>query len=102
MLSPGGAAVATPVKPDKAAALAHVREFVGLLGQVGVKAEAKVLSGEIVNEVLAEAERVKPQRIVIGTHGHSALFELVVGSVTEGLIRHSQIPLVVVPRRKDR
>lgn len=101
MLSPGAAAVAAPTVPDKAAALAHARDFVGLLGKVGVKADAKVVSGEIVDEILAEAERLRPQRIIVGSHGHSALYELVVGSVAEGLLRRSPVPVVIVPCRKN-
>ncbi len=102
MLSPGAVAVAAPVTHDKAAALAHVREFVGILSQVGVKAEAKILSGNIVDEILAEAESIRPQRIVVGSHGHGALYELIVGSVAEGLLRRSSAPVVIVPCRKDR
>ena len=99
MLSPG-AAVATTTVPDRAAALAHTREFVGLLQKVGVKAEAKVVSGNVVDEIIAEAESQRPQRIIVGSHGHSALYELVVGSVAEGLLRRSPVPVVIVPCHK--
>jgi nucleotide-binding universal stress UspA family protein len=102
MLSPGGVAVVSPVTHDKASALAHVREFVGILSQVGVKAEAKILSGNVVDEILAEVESIRPQRVVVGSHGHSALYELVVGSVAEGLLRRSNAPVVIVPCRKGR
>jgi len=100
MLSPGAVVAAPSVAPDKAAALAHTREFVGLLEKVGVKAEAKVVSGDVVDEIIAEAESLRPQRIIVGSHGHSALYELVVGSVAEGLLRRSPVPVVIVPCHK--
>ena len=100
MLSPGAVVAAPSVAPDKTAALAHTREFVGLLEKVGVKAEAKVVSGDVVDEIIAEAESLRPQRIIVGSHGHSALYELVVGSVAEGLLRRSPVPVVIVPCHK--
>jgi nucleotide-binding universal stress UspA family protein len=36
--------------------------------------------------------------VVVGSHGHGALYNLLVGSVAEGVIRHSTVPVVVVPR----
>jgi nucleotide-binding universal stress UspA family protein len=100
MLSPGAAAAVAPEIPDKAAALEHTREFIGLLKNVGVKAEAKVVAGNVVDAILSEAERLKPQRIIVGSHGHSALYEMMVGSVAEGLLRRSPVPVVIVPCRK--
>jgi len=38
--------------------------------------------------------------IVMGTHGHGAMYNLLVGSVTKGVIKHSvrSVLLVPVPR----
>ena len=35
--------------------------------------------------------------IVVGSHGHGGLHHLLVGSVTETLLRQSTIPVLVVP-----
>jgi nucleotide-binding universal stress UspA family protein len=34
---------------------------------------------------------------VVGSHGHGSLYNLLVGSVAEGVIRHAGVPVVVVP-----
>ena len=38
--------------------------------------------------------------IIIGTHGRTGLMHLVMGSVAESVIRHSNIPVLVVPSKK--
>ena len=35
--------------------------------------------------------------LVVGSHGHGGLHHLLVGSVTEAVLRQSTIPVVVVP-----
>ena len=39
--------------------------------------------------------------IIIGTHGRTGLMHLVMGSVAESVIRHSNIPVLVVPSKKE-
>ena len=38
--------------------------------------------------------------IVIGTHGRTGLSHILMGSVAERVIRHSPVPVLVVPVRK--
>ena len=38
--------------------------------------------------------------IIIGTHGRTGLMHLVMGSVAESVIRHSNIPVLVVPSKQ--
>lgn len=49
---------------------------------------------EIVN--VAESERVS--LIVLGSHGHSNLADLILGATSEDVIRHAKIPLLVISR----
>jgi hypothetical protein len=37
--------------------------------------------------------------VVVGSHGHGALYHLVVGGVAEVLLRRSPCPLLIVPSR---
>jgi nucleotide-binding universal stress UspA family protein len=53
--------------------------------------------GPTVAKILDEAERLDAGTIVVGSHGHGGLHHLLLGSVSEGLIRHSPRPVVVVP-----
>ena len=56
-----------------------------------------IAMGPTVAKILDEAERIDAGTIVVGSHGHSGLHHLLLGSVSEGLIRHSPRPVVVVP-----
>jgi hypothetical protein len=35
--------------------------------------------------------------LVLGSHGHGAFYNLIVGSVAAGVIRNSKVPVLVVP-----
>jgi nucleotide-binding universal stress UspA family protein len=49
--------------------------------------------------LLAEARAIGASYIVVGSHGHGRMFELLLGSVTQGVIRDAAVPVVVVPER---
>ncbi len=63
----------------------------------GFEVTSLLLQGPTIETVLAEADRVEADLLVIGSHGHGAVYELLVGSVSEGLVRRSTRPLLVVP-----
>jgi nucleotide-binding universal stress UspA family protein len=65
----------------------------------GLIATALLVPGVPPKKILEEAERLKPDLIVIGSHGHGALFHLLAGSVCEGVLKHAPCPVVVVPAR---
>jgi nucleotide-binding universal stress UspA family protein len=47
--------------------------------------------------ILKEAKSLKTSYIVIGSHGHGAVFDLLVGSTTHGVLRKARCPVLVVP-----
>lgn len=74
---------------DEAAAFLH--------HQVGFEISRAARVGKPA-EVIAEfARRHECNLIVMGTHGHSRLEALVVGSVTQAVLTQSHVPVVVVP-----
>ena len=46
-----------------------------------------------------EAEILEAGLIVIGTHGHGAVYDVLIGSYSAGIIRKSKLPVLVVPVR---
>ncbi len=67
-----------------------------LKGQ-GLSVKSLLVQGSTVEKILEEAERFKTDLIVLGSHGHGSLYELIVGSVTEGVLRKTTVPVLVVP-----
>lgn len=59
--------------------------------------DAVVLHGPIVAQVLREAKRLPADLIVMGTHGIGGFERLVLGSVTEKLLRKAECPVFTVP-----
>jgi nucleotide-binding universal stress UspA family protein len=53
--------------------------------------------GQPVGTILEELERSGAGMVVLGSHGHGALYNLLVGSVAEGVLRHARVPVLVVP-----
>ncbi|MBW2274656.1 MAG: universal stress protein, partial [Deltaproteobacteria bacterium] len=49
--------------------------------------------------ILAEAKRLAADMIVMGSHGHGALYRALLGSVSEGVLHKATCPLTIVPGR---
>jgi universal stress protein A len=64
----------------------------------GVLGSERLVSGDPASALLKEIEREKYDLVVMGTHGRSGFAHLLLGSVTEKLIRHSPVPVMTVPR----
>ena len=63
----------------------------------GLKATLREPTGPVVEEILREADRRTADLIIMGTHGHGTMYNLLVGSVTEGVLKHSTRPVLLVP-----
>ncbi|HEX2860379.1 MAG TPA: universal stress protein [Lacunisphaera sp.] len=63
--------------------------------QVG--ATTMLRTGAPVAAILAKATSSRAAYIVMGSHGHSAIYDLLVGSTTHGVLMKAPCPVVVVP-----
>jgi nucleotide-binding universal stress UspA family protein len=55
------------------------------------------LTGQPVGAILAKARAARAAYVVMGSHGHGAVFDLLVGSTTHGVLRKASCPVLVVP-----
>jgi nucleotide-binding universal stress UspA family protein len=53
--------------------------------------------GPVVTCILDKVAKYDAGMVLLGSHGHGAFYNLIVGSVAEGVIRHCPVPVVVVP-----
>ena len=53
-----------------------------------------------VRQILEQAERLGADFIVMGSHGHTALYDLLVGSTTHGVLLRAPCPVVITPGPK--
>jgi nucleotide-binding universal stress UspA family protein len=84
---------------DRAQALADLNHFVSREPANGVSSGIMTQEGDPVSEILAVSKVMKPDLIVLGTHGRSGFERLVLGSVTEKLLRRAECPVLSVPPR---
>ena len=59
--------------------------------------EAVVLTGEPAPEIVALAQRERASLVVIATHGLSGYRKMFLGSTTEDVLRHTEVPVLVAP-----
>jgi len=72
------------------------------LRRSGLDATALCPQGATVEVILREAEKLNADLIVLGSHGRGAIYRALLGSVSEGVLRKSPCPVMIVPgERKD-
>jgi len=65
------------------------------LQQLGIEAGSRSCRGTPASAIVAHAAATRPDLIAMTTHGRTGLNRLLVGSVTEEVLRHAPVPLVV-------
>jgi nucleotide-binding universal stress UspA family protein len=58
--------------------------------------ESQLRTGDVYDEIKGAIEDVKPDLIVMGTHGRRGVERWFMGSTTEKLLRHAPVPLVTI------
>lgn len=74
----------------------QLNDEVRALRRQGLAAEGILREGVAWEGILSAADAVKADLIVVGTHGHSGLTHLLLGSVAEKVVQKSAIPVLTV------
>ena len=61
--------------------------------------QTKLKEGDFADSILAGAKELHADVIVMGSHSRKWLENIVMGSVTEKVLRHTSIPLFIVPTK---
>lgn len=89
------------IRDDKASSLKKehdvLQSYKKTLQEAGVDCEALLIQGQINSTITSEIEKLQIDLIILGSHGHSRLYDLIVGSVCEYTLRNSKIPMLVIP-----
>jgi len=70
-----------------------------LAGQKNI--EAKVLVGDVAEEIIRHTEESSVDLIVMGTHGYKGLEKVMFGSVAEKVVRSSPCPVLTINPYKN-
>lgn len=97
----GPTTVRTHVAEDVTTDRALLNEMKSKVQLEGVDATALQVQGVAADCIVEQAEKSGAGLIIMGSHGHSAFYHMLMGSVTEGVLRKSQVPVMVVPLAED-
>ncbi len=82
--------------PESAKLLAVAARF----HEKGIDTAVIIAQNDEVAAIIGESEKNSADMIMLGSHGHGALFHLLIGSVSEGVIRQACCPVIIVPSKK--
>ncbi len=92
--------IAPPTPADLEALLVSMKRFADA-ETTAVPMQFEIGEGDAAHEVLDRARSLPSDLIVMGTHGRSGFRRLLLGSVTEKVIRSAPCPVLTVPRPAD-
>ncbi len=92
------AAVAASDGEHTDARLAQLEALEGSMKERYAKVSTRLFNGAIVETLLTHLPALNPDLIVMGSHGHGALYNLIVGSVTQAIIKHAAWPVLIIPK----
>ena len=78
----------------------QIQELANRMRKADVDTTALLVHGATVETILKEASELEVDMIVVGSHGRGAMHQLLVGSVSEGIIHKSRYPVLVIPTHK--
>jgi nucleotide-binding universal stress UspA family protein len=67
------------------------------IAEANVRAAPLMVQGATAATILEQIRRFRADLVVLGSHGHGALYHLLAGSVAEEVLRKSSVPVLVVP-----
>jgi nucleotide-binding universal stress UspA family protein len=79
----------------------HLVELESKLRAEQVPVETMQLNGPPIRLIVEQARKLDADYIVMGSHGHTALYDLLVGSTTHGVLMRATCPVVITPGPKE-
>lgn len=75
----------------------QLKHLVGILEARGLAVLSLRTIGPAAPNIVAQAKKTRADYIVLGSHGHTAFYDLIVGSTTHAVLKKAPCPVIVVP-----
>ena len=79
----------------------QIQKIAEQLRTEGLQAKALLVHGSTVETIIGTAEKLDVDLIILGSHGRGAMYQLILGSVSAGVLHKSRLPVLVIPTRKN-
>ena len=96
-LPPGYAVPESPNEKEKS----RIEQLGEEMRRQGLVVAVHEREGTVVEQILDTAREISADLIVMGSHGHGSVYNLLVGSVTEGVLKAAERPVLLVPSPKE-
>ena len=67
--------------------------------KLGIEAHYELAHGPVIETILENAGSYNAELIILGAHNHGFLYRAFMGSVCTGVVKHSHIPVLIIPGR---
>ncbi len=75
----------------------NLQEEVNELRKSEIDTKGLLAQGSVVDVILQKSKQLETDIIIIGTHGHGGVHHMIFGSVSEGVLRSTSCPVLVIP-----
>ena len=93
---PPGAMLDDVLVAERRHAETTLRDAAHLAETAGVKVRTRLATGNPVERICAYADEIDARLIAVGTRGHGTVASLILGSISNGVIRNACRPVLVV------
>jgi nucleotide-binding universal stress UspA family protein len=87
---------------NEKAAVRQLDHLKKLLTAKGLVADTILVNGQAAPNIISQAIALDADYIILGTHGHTAFYDLLVGSTTHAVLKKAPCPVIVVPVTKKK
>lgn len=92
----GGSDIEAKYEQRQEIAYQLLDQYSDILHDLDQAHDTEIRSGDIAREVVACANELDAEHVVIGSHGRTGIDRLLLGSVAETVVRRSPVPVTVV------
>ncbi len=75
----------------------HLLQDVDELREARIDTRGLLAQGSVIDVILQKSKQLEIDIIIVGTHGHGGVHHMIFGSVSEGVLRNSSCPVLVIP-----
>ena len=65
-----------------------------------IKIKIHLSQGYLASEIINHAEKLKSDLIIMGSHGHGIIHDLLLGSISHNVINNSPCPVFIIPLKE--